>query len=266
MSLTRPHIALIDADLWTYDIPFAAQRKQEGGKEVILSFDYCKEFVDLRYEEIMRKLKCTEAEFYLTGEGNFRHDVATTLPYKGNRSQPRPFHYNNVRNYIAFAFNTTVINGMEADDMLSIRQKELGDTSVIVSRDKDLRMVKGWHYSYAVGNQKEKDLEYIDRVGYLMMNGKNLIGGGLKWFYAQCIMGDRTDNIQGIPKAGPKAAFNALSELTTEEELYDVTFTLYENYFGEQATQAFKENAQLVWMLESEDRSCNPVLRRIDGS
>lgn len=141
----------------------------------------------------MKKLKCSKYEFYLTGDGNFRHDIAKQAPYKGNRKQPRPYHYKNVTEYLKFKYNATVVDGMEADDMLAIRQTELGDKSVIVSRDKDLRMVKGWHYGYAMSNQPEKDLEYIDEIGYLIKHKSKLIGGGLKWFYAQCIMGDKTD-------------------------------------------------------------------------
>lgn len=208
----------------------------------------------------MKKLKCSKYEFYLTGDGNFRHDIAKQAPYKGNRKQPRPYHYKNVTEYLKFKYNATVVEGMEADDMLAIRQTELGDKSVIVSRDKDLRMVKGWHYGYAMSNQPEKDLEYIDEIGYLIKHKSKLIGGGLKWFYAQCIMGDKTDNILGIPKAGPIAAFKALNELTTEEEMKDATLQLYKNYFGEQAEEAFIENARLVWMVTSLDGEGKPVM------
>lgn len=234
---------------------FAAERE-----ELILSFDYCIEIIQLRLEEIMKKLKCSKYEFYLTGDGNFRHDIAKQAPYKGNRKQPRPYHYKNVTEYLKFKYNATVVDGMEADDMLAIRQTELGDKSVIVSRDKDLRMVKGWHYGYAMSNQPEKDLEYIDEIGYLIKHKSKLIGGGLKWFYAQCIMGDKTDNILGIPKAGPIAAFKALNELTTEEEMKDATLQLYKNYFGEQAEEAFIENARLVWMVTSLDGEGKPVM------
>jgi 5'-3' exonuclease len=252
MSLGKPNILLVDADLWSYDIAFAAERKTEEGEPYTLPFSYCKDLVDSRIAEIQEKLSCSEYEFYLTGKDNFRHDIATILPYKGNRKQPKPWHYDNLRNYLQFAYNAEVVHGMEADDMLAIRQTELGDSSVIVTRDKDLRMVGGWHYSYAVKNQPEKPLEYIDKHGYLTLKeNKKLIGGGLMWFYAQCLMGDRTDNIQGIPKFGDVKAYNQLKDCKTEQDLLSKTREVYNTYYVDEdkARDCFEETAKLVWMV-----------------
>ena len=95
--------------------------------------------------------------------------------------------------------------------MLAIRQTEEGDNSCIVSRDKDLRMVKGWHYGYPVGNQLEQPLEHVDSLGYIRLNRKGkLKGAGMRWFFAQCLMGDRTDNIVGVPRLADIKAFNIL--------------------------------------------------------
>lgn len=238
--------------MWTYDAAFAAQRKQEGGDVEVLPFTYCQNIIDDRVSLIMKQTGCTECEFYLTGKGNFRHDLATLAPYKGNRKQPRPHHYENLRNYLLFRYNAQVIDGMEADDMLAIRQTQLGDKSVIVTRDKDLRMVKGWHYGYAVGKQPEKPLQYIDKLGYLHLSEKDkLTGGGLRWFYAQCIMGDRTDNYFGIPRKGDVAAYQILEHCENEEQLYEATLEAYQSYYNdeEEAYDSFLENARLAWMV-----------------
>ena len=255
-----PVVGLFDADLWCYDVAFAAQQKLEDGTEVILGFDYCKDFIDIRYEEIKHKLRFSKTEMYLTGSGNFRHDIATILPYKGNRKQPKPFHYENIRAYLQFKFNAEVVHGMEADDMLSIRQCQLGDKSVIISRDKDLRMVPGWHYGYAVGKQPEQHLEHISEYGYLHRNTKGkVIGGGMMWFYFQCLVGDTTDNIQGVPKCGPVKAFNALKDCETVKELHNATLDIYKQHFGEGAGEAMLENARLLWMVREATDSGDPV-------
>lgn len=199
----------------------------------------------------MERTGCTEYEFYLTGSGNFRHEVATIVPYKGNRKQPRPYHYNNIRNYLQFAYQAEVVDGMEADDMLAIRQQEEGQNSCIVSRDKDLRTVEGWHYSYPVGGQIEKPLEYIEHLGYIRLNKKGkLSGGGMRFFFAQCLMGDRADNIIGIPRLADIKAFNILKECKDESELYEKTLEAYQNHYDDEeaAYAAFKENATLLWM------------------
>lgn len=229
----------------------------------MLPFDYCSKLCELRLQEVMKKTGCTEVELYLTGKGNFRYDIATILPYKGNRKQPKPFHYENMRQYLMFMHRAQVVDGMEADDMLAIRQTEMGSDSVIVSRDKDLRTVEGWHYSYALSTQPEKPLEYITELGYLTLKPKNkLIGGGHRLFYAQCLMGDKVDNIQGLPKHGPVKAFNILKECENETELYETTFEAYKNFYNdeEEARKALHENAKLLWMVRDFDEK--PVMWR----
>jgi len=229
----------------------------------ILPFQYCLNLVDARLEYILKTTGCTDYEFYLTGKGNFRFDVATILPYKGNRKQPKPWHYENLRNYLMFRYKAEVIEGMEADDMLAIRQTEEGSNSVIVSRDKDLRMVEGWHYGYAVGNQPEQTLEYIDRLGYLKLNSKKkLKGGGLKWFFAQCLLGDKTDNIQGLPKWGDIKTAKLLMEVDNEAELYAKTVEAYQTYYddAEKGYAAFSENATLLWMCTELNEDGTPKM------
>ena len=162
-----------------------------------------------------------------------------------------------MRNYLQFAYGAVVVDGMEADDQLAIDLTSLGQSAILVSRDKDLRTVEGWHYSYALGGQQEQEPEYIDRFGYLRLNDKKkLKGGGMCLFFAQCLMGDRVDNIQGIPKMGDVGAYKLLGELSNEKELYEATLAAYKNYYNDEevAYDAFLENATLLWMI----REANP--------
>ena len=82
---------------------------------------------------------------YLSGKGNFRNDIATIKPYKGNRSSVKPFHYNNIRDYLVNRWNAEVVDGIEADDALGINQSK---DSCICTIDKDLDMVPGYHYNF----------------------------------------------------------------------------------------------------------------------
>lgn len=63
----------------------------------------------------------------------------------------------------------------------------------------------------------------------------DLKGSGLKFFYAQLIMGDPTDDYDGIPNHGATAAFNALYSCKTEAELYYKVLGLYESHYGKGA-------------------------------
>ena len=256
---------LIDFDLWTYDIPFAAQRKQPDGSVEVLPFEYCKDLFYRRMEEVQKMAGISTWEGYLTGSDNFRHAIAVTQPYKGTRTQDKPFHHENMREWLVSTQGVQVVHGMEADDMLAIRQMQLGENSTIVTRDKDLRMVPGWHFGYSCGKQKTFGPVLYDNLGSLELEGrgdkKKLHGGGLKFFYAQLITGDRTDNIRGLPGGGDVLAYETLKDLQTEEELFQAVWNLYYKRYGEQdiANARVLEDGQLLWMVR-ELNDGNPVM------
>ena len=225
------------------------------------SFDYCILAAESRLERIQEVLGCTEVSGFLTGKGNFREERATIKPYKGNRSG-KPKLYQTMRDWLVFRFNAQVVDGMEADDMLSIVQTRGGDNTVIVSRDKDLRITKGWHYGYPCGKQPEFPLTYIDELGYLEKNSKGKVkGGGLAFFYFQMLLGDSTDNIQGVPKWGEKKAFDLLNEYQDNDDtMFFKVLEIYEQVYGEGTyVDAFLENGDLLWMVNELDLELNPV-------
>lgn len=252
----KPKHLLIDADTWSYDIAFAAENAEEGD----LGTQFCGMMIESRLTDIMEATHCKTFEMFLTGGGNFRHEVATIKPYKGNRKQPKPKYYEWIRNYLVTRHRALVIDGMEADDYLAIRQTELQDFSVIVSRDKDLRQVKGWHYGYASGRQAEFPLTYYDTHGELNLEKNKLTGGGDMFLYAQCLMGDTTDNIQGIPRYGAAKAYKVLQDCKNRTELIQNTLQHYVEYYGEEeGVQAFVENMDLVYMVRELNSDGSPV-------
>lgn len=257
---------LIDFDLWTYDIPFAAQRKNSDGTYDILPFDYCVDLFYTRLEEVKKMAGITTWEGYLTGKNNFRFDIAKTVPYKGTRSQEKPFHYENMRVWLEHVQGVKVVDGMEADDILAIRQMQLGDKSCIITRDKDLRMVPGWHFGYSCGKQKTFGPYYYDSIGELELEGrgdkKKIKGGGLKFFYAQLITGDRTDNILGVKGGGDVLAYDTLNDLHDEEEMFQAVWNLYYKQYGDadKASERMLEDGQLLWMVRQLDEDGKPVM------
>ncbi len=122
--------------------------------------------------------------------GNFRSKIATLLPYKGNRADTtKPFHYRNLRRILIDEFKAMLVRGQEADDQIAIEQQKFRDisstweTSVIVTNDKDLYCVPGWHY-----NIGRRELIYVDE------------DTSIKNFFRQLLIGDATDNIPGIAR------------------------------------------------------------------
>ncbi len=219
--------------------------------------------VEKRIDEVLQKTGCKTYEMYLTGSGNFREAVATIKKYKGNRDKPKPNHYQYIKDYLLKFHPCVVVHGMEADDMLAIRQEGL-DGTVIVSRDKDLRQVPGWHYGYQSGRQQEFKLTYYTRHGelHLSENKKKITGGGDMFLYSQALTGDPTDNIQGIKGLGPAKAYEVLHECKNEQELYNQTRKCYVESYGDEdaALDALVENMQLVFMVRKLDSCNNPVM------
>jgi hypothetical protein len=198
----------------------------------------------------------------------FRYEVAKTQPYKGNRKNPKPFHFYNLLIYMLGEYNVVVSNqGLEADDMMCIEQNKREDT-IICSRDKDLRICPGWHYSWECGKQKSVGPFYTDKLGSLELKttekthpvtgkvtlDKKVIGYGLKFFYYQMLVGDTADHIPGLKGWGLVGSYDLLSDCKSEKELFTAVKKAYVDSLGKQeAKEMFLEQANLLWMHQAEN-------------
>lgn len=223
--------ALIDADIVCYRIGFASEDVSEK-----ICVARCAEFM----EELVMKPWVGEYQGYLTGSDNYRKEIAVTAPYKGNRTQARPKHYDLIREYLEKAWGCEVIQGQEADDAIGIKAYEFEDIEdyVIMSIDKDLNMIRGWHYNFI------KDEKYL-------VNDDEAI----KHFYTQILTGDRVDNIIGLKGIGPKKAEKILEDCTTEQEMYNAVLKAYDN-----DEKRVLENGQLLWIRRKENQIWSPAL------
>jgi hypothetical protein len=258
---------LIDSDILCYEIGFAAEAgwKSPG----FPTFDYVAELLELKIANICAIVEATEPPtFYLTGKTNFRTEIAKRHPYK-NRPSLKPFHYHNIKAYLNCKYDTITSEGMEADDLMAIRQCQhqgnplyRGTETIICSRDKDLRQVPGWTYSWELGNQPQFGPVYIDTFGTLQLSSdrKKLSGTGLKFFYAQCITGDRVDTVPGIDDMGAVSAYEILKEAKTEQEAYGATLAAYRKVYGDDAEKELLEQGRLLWMTRELHEDGSPVL------
>ena len=273
--------ALIDADILVYQAAHGGENTREGEEEVY-SFEYVESLLLKAILEITSAVGADSYTLYLTGDNNFRNDVAVTKPYKGNRVKPKPFHYKNVRAYLMSLPETIMTEGIEADDAMSMAQMEVYNywgargfdnrtpeeccDTVICTRDKDLRMVPGWHYGWEHARQPEYEMKFLDEFGQLEYNAeKNKITGtGLLFFYSQLITGDSVDNIPGLPKKGPKAAYVTLQSVKDEEEAKKAVYSLYKETIGESWKEYLLEQGQLLWMVREVCGEGNPIMWRPD--
>lgn len=152
--------------------------------------------------------------FITTCEKSFRKNLSKT--YKANRKKNdyvwllREHYRNNGAN-----FSST----LEADDLISIRARQLGvDNYVVVSIDKDLKQIGGHYWSYYTqksfdffgdpvlneyGDQttefKQKEVEFIEPIE------------AEKIFWTSMLVGDASDNIKGVKGIGSKGAEKLLN-------------------------------------------------------
>ena len=222
-------LPIIDGDILCYRVGFACNEETEAVA--------IKTMAELLEELVFIDLSSDDCVGYLTGSKNFRYDIAKTQPYKGNRKDAaRPIHLPRLREYLHTAWDFRVVDGQEADDAIGIHATSLRDESVIVTIDKDLDMIPGYHY-----NPVKKESYYIDDKE------------AIKNFYRQILTGDKVDNIEGLRGIGPKKADKILAEADTELKMYEAVLKAYDNN-----QERVIENGQLLWIRRQEDELWQP--------
>ncbi len=280
--------ALLDSDILVYKVGFSSQRtsyrfvsmngakiefgdmplhlvkkdlKQKGitaseGKLQRLISPIQVEFAFQRMRMLIESiLDKTDADSYhafltSTDHSNYRYNIAKLQEYKGNRkNMKRPVHYDVLRDYLVQHYNAEVIYNQEADDAMGIMQTKYTDSTIMCSIDKDLDMIPGYHY-----NMDTDEIYVATDPGTLRIddNRHKLIGRGLKWFYAQMLLGDSADNIPGIPGYGPVRVHDVLAGLNTEQEMIEATRAIYLQYYKGCANINYKEVCDLLWIRRHE--------------
>lgn len=209
--------ALIDGDIVAYR---AACTCEDDDSE-----DYVFSKVDDIIDKITFYTDSDEYRVFLTGSNNFRKAIYPE--YKAHRPTEKPFWLQTIREYLVKEYKAEVCEGQEADDAMGINQTE---ETIICTIDKDLLMIPGQHYNFV--KDEFKTVTYLD---------------GLKHFYMQCLQGDRSDNIKGIPGVGPKKAERILDGCVTEYDLFKAVRNAYGN------DEEFLMNGRVLWIRRNEN-------------
>lgn len=285
------NLALIDADCVAYYGAF-------GCDELPVMSAYRR--IDMRMTQILDDCKAGVWQAYLTGDNNFRDDIATLRRYKedrydkdGKRIKARPVWFPECRQYLQTEWKAEVVEKQEADDMLSIQCNAATVSGkylkvFISTLDKDLGINACWYHEQASGK-----ITQITQPGELHLDAKGkLKGTGLKFFYAQMLMGDRADCIVGLPHAtewmketyglsrvggcGSKAAWHVLKDTNDPEEMERRVYACYESFwtkFGYRhwrtnkafnpsgcnlVNKQFLEQGRLLWMRQEPGEMWEP--------
>lgn len=209
--------ALIDGDIVCYRCACSAEKDPT---------DIALIRTDLLMQEILAATGATGYKVYISGHGedNFRRKVDPL--YKANRADlTKPAHLTACQEFLVTHWKAEVVRGYEADDAMGMSQTK---ETVICSIDKDMLQVPGNHYNFV----KKEFKQVTDDEG-------------LKAFYTQTLVGDRSDNVFGIAGIGPVKAAKVLDPLLPHE-YYSACLTLY---CGEK--ERFHNNCKLLWIWRS---------------
>ena len=217
--------ALIDGDI----LAFRTAATCDDTDEAI-----CLSRLDRYVREVLHGSCSDSYVIYLTGSNNFRKEIFPE--YKANRKDKvPPIWLQQCREYLVTEWNAIVSDGCEADDLLGINQT---DDSVICSIDKDLLMIPGKHYNFVKN-------EWFDQ-NYFQ---------GMKHFYTQLLMGDRSDGIPGVAGLGKVKAARLLEGCETVEEMFTVCKEQYNDDMG-----TLLMYGKCLWIWRKENDIWNPNL------
>lgn len=223
-------IAALDSDIICYRIAFAC--KDDSEIAALRRVDnYLTDILMCGVDNTYPDCFVDSWKLFLTGKTNFRKDIAVTAVYKGNRTSPKPEHLPALRNHLIKEWKASVSEDQEADDDIAIAGTEGGDDVIMVSLDKDIDQVAGWHYNF------------VKKKGYYITEAEGLFN-----LYCQILTGDNADNIIGLKGIGPVKAAKILEDCVYE---YDMYCRCIEAYDGNE--DRVIENARLLYLRRTKD-------------
>ena len=237
-------VAHIDADFMCYMVSAETKDELEGLKPR-KTLDDMKYNAQRGLEYQMKMAGATSYVAHITpsasNKGN-RDLLALTKGYQDNRKdKAKPEHLQAIRAYIGEYLPSMVHLDQEADDGMTQANyaaiaKGERELSVIMSKDKDLRMAPGLHYDF----DDETVIDVDDAFGSIWVDRSKstakVLGWGTAFFWAQLLMGDTADNISGLPhmtvkdkdtKVGPIKAYNLLKDCETDRECFELCKKLF---------------------------------------
>lgn len=257
MKIKKGKLAIIDADAFLF---YAGYHYADHLN--LMGEMGAKDRVD---DMIGRVLDAVGATHYIGffgahGKENFRHKFATIKPYKGNRDSPawQEFFKPRIKDHYAKKWNFIGVGDIEADDAVVIAFNQFKDDYdiVVITEDKDSRQMG----EFTQWNAKTKRL-----VRHTHENGR-------KFFWAQMLHGDGTDNISGVkgigegdkkhPDLTPEMVARGevsrnrdvmtlwAMENPTEEQMFTFVQGVYERVYGDDWYYNMMESYILLRMLD----------------
>jgi len=230
---------IFDADSLIYASCFKRKEDRENEDDL---FETDVEIAFNKFSESMSKLlsfleeQVSVDDFVICNgsKNNFRKDITPT--YKLNRTQKRPDILKELHEVVKLSYNSVWGDGVETDDVVATLwaeevEKNGVDSVIIMSLDKDYKQFPCWFYDY---NYKKRELVKISEEE------------AYRNFYSQMIVGDSADNIKVCKGYGKVYASKLFKESKTEYSMFNKTYRLYKEVYGDDAKDTFTQARSLL--------------------
>jgi 5'-3' exonuclease len=256
-------IALIDADSLFYlacyllDDPTNIEKCGLSGKDADTINESLAEIGADRLENMINelllditndenKIEISAVEIYVTHcKNSIRKEISKE--YKANR-KPNPI-VNALRKMYIQKNHAIYSDTLEADDLIAIRAKELGEFNcIIATMDKDLTQIGGFIYNFyrkpSIKDEEGNAIEVFKRKGLSYTTKFQ----AQKFLAKQMIQGDSGDRVQGLPKYGAVKAEKIIEPITNTFGLIKAVVSEYKNVYGEDYIEPLQLNFRLLYL------------------
>lgn len=273
----------IDGDFLAYQV--SASKKMKSVATMMYNFDVMVETFRLLAGAQSTVSHLTASHSCKGG----RYAQAIQTGYQQARAgKPKPEMLETIKSWMVKARGAISHTDQEADDAMcranwdaiQAGQREL---SIIVSKDKDLRICQGLQMDWDEGTIKD-----VHGFGSIWLDrsksSPSIKGEGNAYFWSQMLTGDSADTIKGLPRVcgpilevvrpttkthppcGPILAYDILADVDTDKDAYDLVSGLYKEYekvygFTHHLTdkpvswqQVFISEAKMLWMRRTSDQ------------
>jgi len=232
---------LVDGDIVAYRTAMSFEHAiewEEGLWTLHSDVNECTAEIDNYLNWLLEEVhEASDIIIALTDRDNFRKEICSE--YKANRANKRkPLALSGIRDFLEEEYDAIVWPKLEADDVIGIlaTQKKMINNCIIVSPDKDLLQIPGYHF--IDGSLIHRCIEECDQ-----------------WHMTQSLTGDATDNYKGCPGIGPVKAERLLTPPSgtepTNEWMWSRVVEAYHKA-GLETSDAI-DNAQLAHILRYEN-------------
>lgn len=184
--------------------------------------EYALKSIKSSIENMLDKFGTKNYYGYVGGETNFRKDICTLQPYKGQRKAELPVHLAACKDYVVQHHKAKVVRLLEADDLICTDNHyavKNNQNLISVVLDKDFKGCDGNWYFYLNDDRRK-----VRGFGRLWRNGNEVDGHGRLFKYWQIAHGDLSDNYWphcfSDKENGPVTSYNVLKGCKNDTEAF----------------------------------------------